>query len=151
MSNLIEGVLLLERLRHEDARGRVLRMLRCDDAEFAGFGEVYFSTVRQAAVKAWKLHRRMVLNLAVPMGSVLFTIYDPRPNSSTKGQVQTEVLGANHYRLLQLPPGLWFGFQGMASGESLVANCASIPHDPQESISRPANSPEIPYRWSFPA
>lgn len=148
---MIDGVLLLPRACHEDARGRLLRMVRCDDPEFAGFGEVYFSTIHPGVIKGWKLHRRMVLNLAVPVGSVLFVIYDDRPSSPTRGVVQSEVLGCAPYRLLQLPPGVWFAFQGLAAYESIVTNCASIPHDPQESTTLPLDSPEIPYRWSSPA
>ena len=33
------------------------------------------------------------------------------------------------YRLVAIPPSLWSGFKGMA-GRSLVANCATHPHDP---------------------
>jgi len=148
---VIEGVLLLPRACFQDHRGRVLRMVRTDDPDFAGFGEVYFSTVRHGEVKGWKLHTRMVLTLAAPMGEVLFVLYDGRQDSPTRGVVQTQTLGTGPHRLLRIPPGVWFGFQGAGPGESLVANCASIPHDPRESVSLPPGTPEIPYRWSVPA
>lgn len=148
---MIDGVVLSPRLSFEDDRGRLLRMLRCDDPEFTGFGEVYFSFIGPGSVKAWKLHERMVLNLAVPVGGVRFVIYDGRSDSPTLGEIQIEMLGTDPYRLLQIPPGVWFGFQGVASHESLVTNCASIPHNPSESVSLPPDSPEIPYRWSTPA
>jgi dTDP-4-dehydrorhamnose 3,5-epimerase len=145
---MIQGVGLSPRFVHEDGRGRTLRMMRPDDPEFQGFGEVYFSTVRPGAVKAWKLHTRMTSSLAVPAGSVLFVLYDDRPGSPTRGVVQTEILGGDDYRLLQVPPGVWLGFQGAGQGESVVANLASIPHDPAEAATLPPDSPEIPYTWS---
>jgi len=144
---MIEGVSLLALATFEDARGGVLRMVRSNDPGFAGFGEIYFSTVLMGAVKAWKRHRRMVLNLAVPSGAVLFAIHDDRPDSPTRGQVQLETLGRDRYRLLQIPPGLWFGFKGLAEPESVVANCASILHDPREADTLPLDSERIPYRW----
>ena len=56
----------------EAESGTVLHALKKTDPEFKEFGEVYFSTVIKNAVKAWKLHQHMTLNLIVPVGSVLF-------------------------------------------------------------------------------
>ena len=39
--------------------------MKCVDPGFEGFGEVYFSSVLQGLVKAWKRHSRMTLNLDV--------------------------------------------------------------------------------------
>ncbi len=52
--------------------GDVLHALKCTDTGFQGFGEAYFSMAEAGAVKAWKLHRRMTLNLVVPVGEVRF-------------------------------------------------------------------------------
>lgn len=146
---MIAGVLLRPLRQIRDDRGAVFHWWRADDPAFAGFGEAYFSVVNPGAVKAWKRHNRMTMVLSVPVGRVRFVLYDDRPDSPTRGQVQQVVLGEDsaEYAALVVPPGLWNGFVGMASGPSLVGNCASIMHDPAESDRLPADSPDIPYRW----
>lgn len=143
----IDGVRFAPLKQIRDARGSVMHMLRADAAGFEGFGEVYFSTVKAGVVKAWKRHRRMVQNLAVPIGSVKFVIYDDRPASPSRGAVQEIVAGADHYGLLRIPAMVWYGFQGLGAAEALIANCANLPHDPEEVERLPEGSDAIPYSW----
>lgn len=125
-----------------------MHMLRADAPHFEAFGEVYFSTVKAGVVKAWKRHRLMTQNFAVPMGCIQLVVYDDRETSETRGAVQEIFVGEGHYALVRVPPMLWYGFKGVALGNSLIANCASIPHDPAESESIPADSRTIPYQWT---
>ena len=91
---MIEGVVVQPLRRIADERGSVMHMLRASDPWFAGFGEIYFSTVYPGVVKGWHLHRRMVLNYAVPHGSIKMVLYDDRDGSRTKGELQ-EILQSN--------------------------------------------------------
>lgn len=124
-----------------DDRGAVLHMLRANDAHFQAFGEIYFSTILQGKLKAWHLHRRKTVNLAVPIGLVRVVLY-------RAGQELVEQrLGREEYQLLTIEPGTWYGFQGLAPGESLIANCATEPFDPAEGDSLSPDTDQIPYRW----
>lgn len=107
--------------------GDVLHALKQSDAGFSGFGEVYFSNVNFGAVKAWKRHKRMTMNLVVPVGKVRFVFYDVDLDS-----FKEELIGEDNYVRLTVPPGIWFGFQGVSRAQNLVLNIASIPHDPTE-------------------
>lgn len=130
----IEGVLSRSLQIIRDERGAVLHMLRVDSAVFKTFGEVYFSEVNRQVVKAWKRHRTMTQHFAVPVGKVKFVIYDNRPDSKTTGQVAEYVIGRpENYRLLVVPPMLWYGFQGLGGSKSIIANCTDIPYSPEES------------------
>ena len=40
------------------------------------FGEIYFSTVNQNKIKAWKMHTKMKMNLIVPSGEIRFNFID---------------------------------------------------------------------------
>jgi len=114
--------------------GPVLRMLRQDWPLFAGFGELYFSEVLPGAVKAWKRHNRQTQHLAVPVGRLKLVIYDARQDSASFGKVREYILGRpDCYRLLRIPPGLWYGFTPIGDEKALVCNCADLPHDPEES------------------
>lgn len=144
---VLAGVAILPLRQIADERGAVMHMLRADQKEFEAFGEIYFSVVRPGAVKAWKRHRHMVQNFAVPVGAIRLVLFDDRPESATRGNVQEIVTGVDRYALVRVPPRLWYGFQGIAPGDSMIANCASLPHDPAESESLPPDSSRVPYRW----
>ncbi len=120
--------------------GDVLHAIKRTDEEFVGFGEAYFSMVEAGAVKAWKLHRQMTLNLVVPIGEVRFVFF----SDSGKAR-REESIGVSNYCRLTVPPGIWFGFQGLAEHSSLILNVASIPHDPDE-VERKSQE-EIEYAW----
>jgi len=132
-----------------DERGKVMHMLRRDDPWFKDFGEIYFSVVNPGAVKAWHLHKTMTLNYAVVVGRVKLVLHDLRPDSPTRGRTQEILSGGEDYALVTIPPGIWNGFKGLGSAAAVVANCATVPHDPQEIVRLDPASPEIPYDWGI--
>lgn len=144
---MIKGVIVHPLRRIRDARGEIMHMLRSDDPHFERFGEIYFSVVRPGVVKGWHLHRSMTLNYAVPVGEIRLVLYDDRPGSSTRGEIQEVHAGGENYHLVRVPPGVWNAFLGLGNAPAIVANCATEPHDSSEIVRRPARSPEIPYDW----
>jgi len=100
-------------------------------------------------IKAWHIHHVMTLNYVVPVGRVKFVLYDDRPDSSTRGGLQELFLGEGNYQLVQVPPMVWNGFKGIGTVPALIANCATIPHDPSEIERLDPFSPKIPYKWEL--
>ncbi len=135
--------------RIPDERGAVFHMLREDSPVFERFGEIYFSTVYPGVVKGWHIHKRMTLNYAVPVGMVKLVCYDDREDSPTRGEVQEIHLGELNYALVTIPPLIWNGFKGEGAVPALVANCATIPHDPEEIDRLDPFDNEIPYDWAL--
>ncbi len=146
---MIEGVLITPLRQIVDERGKVMHMLRADSTVFCEFGEIYFATVHPGAIKGWHIHKRMVLNYAVPHGHIKFVLYDDRPESTTRGQLQELFLGPDNYCLVTVPPLVWNGFKGIGTETAIVANCASIPHDPDEIERKSPFDPSIPYDWAL--
>lgn len=144
----IVGVSLHERAQIVDQRGAVLHMLRRDSDIFTEFGEIYFSEVPPGIVKAWKRHREMTQHIVVPVGRIRIVLYDDRSQSPSQGKSDIHEMGRpDRFLLLRIPPGIWYGFQGISTGLSLIANCTDIPHDPQEVDRLPEDTESIPYRW----
>ena len=108
--------------------GNVMHAMRRSSAGYAGFGEAYFSYVETGAIKGWKRHRLMTLNLVVPVGLVAFAVVDAEAAVGRRYD-----LGPKAYGRLTIPPGLWVAFKGCASAPSLILNIADIEHDPAES------------------
>jgi len=146
---VIHGVTVQPLTRIKDARGEVMHMLRSDSPLFHAFGEIYFSRVLPGVIKAWKRHGRITQHLAVPVGSVRFGLYDDRAESPSSGTVQVLEVGEGAYELVRIPPGIWYGFQGLGRDPSLVANCTDLPYDPVEVERRDPNDPRMPAVW-FP-
>ena len=145
----IDGVAVRPLRQLVDERGKVMHMLRADDPHFERFGEIYFSVVYPGAIKAWHLHREMTLNYAVPSGRIKLVCFDPRPDSPTKGQLAELFIGDGAYELVTVPPGVWNGFKGIGTTAAIVANCATIPHRPDEIVRMDPLSPDIPYSWDI--
>jgi len=146
---MIDGVIINPLKQIPDERGKVMHMLREDSGGFVGFGEIYFSCVYPGAIKGWHIHKRMTLNYAVPQGNIKFVLYDDRQGSSTKGEVQEIFLGPDNYCRVTVPPMIWNGFKGVGSETAIVANCASIAHDPDEIDRKDPFDSYIPYDWSI--
>ncbi len=140
----LADILLTPLPRIEAAGGDVFHAMKQTDAGYAGFGEAYFSWVSAGAVKAWKRHTRMTMNLVVPLGQVRFVFRLLGADGADEFRV--EEIGVDRYARITVPPGIWFGFQGLNTAQSLVLNIASIPHDRNE-VERLALS-DINYAWN---
>lgn len=140
---MIDGVVITPLKQIRDERGAVLHMLRTDAPHFAGFGEVYFSIVNPGVVKGWRRHTRMTMSLTVPKGRVKLVLADGQ------GAVQEVILGedVSEYKLVSVPPMVWNGFQCISDEPAIIANCASIPHSPDEAEKLPLGSDQIKYSW----
>tara|TARA_Y100001934_G_scaffold122936_1_gene150104 strand:- start:5657 stop:6106 length:450 start_codon:yes stop_codon:yes gene_type:complete len=146
---MIDGVIVNTLKQIADERGKVMHMLRDDSEGFVGFGEIYFSCVYPEAIKGWHIHKKMTLNYTVPQGAIKFVLFDDRSGSPTKGKVQEIFLGPDNYCRVTVPPMIWNGFKGIGTETAIVANCASIAHDPDEIDRRDPFDPRIPYNWGI--
>ncbi len=127
--------------------GNVLHAMKISDQGYTGFGEAYFSTIEPKAIKGWKRHTQMVLNLVVPVGSVRFVLFDDRENQGDINQFQEIILSISDcYARLTIPPMIWVGFQGLGQQTSLVLNIANIEHLPEEVEQK--ELAEIKFNWS---
>jgi len=121
--------------------GDVFHGLKNTDSGFDGFGELYFSWIHFNQIKAWKRHTTMTMNLIVPDGKVQFAFFE----SEDAPQIKYHTIGVDSYSRLTIPPGIWFGFRGLAEQQSLIVNLANILHDPGEVDRLPENA--IYFDW----
>ena len=128
----------------ETTGGNVLHAMKESDAGYVSFGEVYFSEINSNAIKAWKRHREMTLNLVVPVGKIRFVLFDDREGSNNK--LQEIIISRDNYCRLTVPPMVWMGFQGLSDSMSMLLNMANIKHNPAEVDTK--NIEEIEFNWS---
>ena len=119
-------------------QGYILRGLKVSEDEFLSFGETYFSVLVKDEIRAWKMHNQMTCNLLVPLGNIKFVI------GSSYSDFEEIIIGETNYSRLTIPPGLWFGFQGLEK-KNILTNVASIEHSPEESENKPLGF--FNYNW----
>ena len=124
--------------------GNVMHAMKGSSVGYAGFGEAYFSQVDKGAIKAWKRHKKMTLNLMVPVGEIRFVLFDDREVLNT--QFQEIIISKNNYCRFTVPPMIWMGFQGFSDGGSMLLNIANMEHDPNEVDRKEID--KINYDWS---
>jgi len=130
-----------------DNRGKVMHMLRNDSKIYQGFGEIYFSTIFYNSIKAWHLHKESTLNYVCISGKVKLVLYDDRNDSKTKGEYQELILSPEKYFLVTIPKNIWNGFKGIHEGESIIANCLTLPHNEKEMVRREFTDNYFNYSW----
>jgi dTDP-4-dehydrorhamnose 3,5-epimerase len=146
---MIDGVILTPLRQIFDERGKVMHMLREDSPIFTRFGEIYFSCTHPGVVKAWHMHKEMTLNYAVIHGEIKFVLFDDRHDSSTRGEIHEFFISPENYMLVTVPPMIWNGFKSVGTSASIVANCSTLPHNPDELVRRSPNDTGIPYSWAL--
>ena len=130
---LIEGCFYTPQRRINTPGGDILHGMKKNESGFAGFGEAYFSFIDHGAIKAWKRHKKMTLNLLVPLGAIRFVAYDDRVDSPTNSNFFDVTLSSvDNYVRLTVPPMVWLGFSGVDPGDNLLLNVASHPHSDDE-------------------
>ena len=135
----MDGVILTPLKQIYHPKGDLFHGMKKSDNGYDGFGEAYFSTINKDDIKGWKTHKKMTLNLIVPVGKIKFVVY----NEETK-EFFSVILSQNNYQRLTVGPNLWMAFQGVGEYNMLL-NLASIEHDPTEAIS--VDLSEIDYEW----
>ena len=131
---MIDGLLLTPLPIVRNPKGDIYHALKATAPGYEGFGEVYFSIVNKGLTKGWNQHKRLTLNLVVPVGEIRFFIYDDRANSSTNGKYADICIGlTSDYSRLTVPKGLWVAFQGL-SDFNLLMNIIDEEHDPDEVV-----------------
>ena len=146
---MIKGVVVKPLKWIPDERGRLIEILREDDQCFERFGQVYVTTALPGAVKGWHYHKRQTDYFACVAGMIKLVLYDDRPKSKTRGQINEFFLGIYHPILVKAPPLVLHGFKGISDVEAVVVNVPTHPYNhrkPDEYRMDP-HSPEIPYDW----
>lgn len=149
-SGAIHKVLVVPLKTIVNDRGHLMEVQRQDDCHYLGFGQTYITATKCGVVKAWYRHHQQTDQIAIVKGTVNLVLYDTRVHSPTCETLQEILLDEGHPKLVQIPPGIWHGFQAIAQEASLLLHLNTIPFNfatPDEDRLAP-DDPRIPYRWN---
>jgi dTDP-4-dehydrorhamnose 3,5-epimerase len=150
----IDGVRVIRLKKAVNDRGHLMEVQRHDDDHFIGFGQAYVTCTLPGVIKAWYRHHQQVDQIALVRGSALLVLFDDRQHSASAGRLLECRLSDDNPALVQIPPGVWHGFQARGRELLYLLHLNSIALDaanPDEDR-RPPDALEIPYTWpcSFP-
>jgi dTDP-4-dehydrorhamnose 3,5-epimerase len=128
----IEGIQVKPLKVIADQRGRLMELVRADDAVFTAFGQVYLTTTLPGVIKAWHLHKRQTDLVACVLGMIRLVIYDDRPGTVSNGQFNQFFMGIHSPLLVRIPPGLYHGWQCLGPEEAVIINTVSHPYNYQQ-------------------
>jgi len=125
--------------KFKNPKGNILRGFRKDDKFPGTSAEIYFSWINKKKIKGWKLHKKMSMNLVVPVGKVKFVFYNGN-------KFKALIIGENNYKRIFVPSNVYFAFQNLSKKKSLIVNNASIIHQNRnETLVKSLN--KINYSW----
>lgn len=136
-------LLPLKIIDHPD--GNILHSLKSSSESFIRFGEAYFSFINHGAIKGWKKHNKVTLNICVPIGAIRFIIHSGEKLENGLVDADEIVLDRSNYNILSIPPGSWVAFQGLGKQTNMLLNIIDYEHDPNESDNKSLDS--YPYNW----
>lgn len=132
-----------------DERGRLMEILRADEEIFLKFGQVYMTTTLPGVVKAWHYHKLQTDYVCCLKGMIKLALYDPRPNSPTKGEINEFFIGEYNPLLVAIPNEVYHGWKCVSECEAIVINIPTEPYNREQpdEYRLPPDTKEIPYDW----
>jgi dTDP-4-dehydrorhamnose 3,5-epimerase len=146
---VIQGVKIKKLRLLTDERGRLMELLRRDDDIFQKFGQVYFTTAYPGVAKAWHFHKKQDDHFACVKGRMRLALYDARPKSKTRGEINEFELGLDNPLLVRIPRNVYHGFKCVSPDEAIVINVPTLSYNykkPDE-YRIDAYDNDIPYDW----
>lgn len=120
----IEGLVVRPLTRHEDARGWLIELFRCDELppELAPV-MAYVSQTLPGATRGPHEHRDQTdLFACFGPGDLELTAWDARAASPTRGNRTTLRIGRSNPMLVAIPPGVVHGYRNTSEEPALVVN-----------------------------
>ncbi len=110
---------------------------------------IIHATLRANAISAWHVHEYQTDTIFVTSGSIKLVLFDDRPNSTTRGDINVFHLSRMRPTVITIPPGIWHGLQNIENSESSFINYfdrAYVYTDPDE-WRLPSDTDKIPYQF----
>lgn len=127
---MIDGVKTKKLRLIPDERGRLMEILRSDDAEFfEKFGQVYMTTTYPQVIKAWHLHKIQTDNIVCVKGMIKLVLADLREDSPTYNEIQEFFIGEHNPTMVQVPNNVYHGWKCISETEAMVINVPTKEYD----------------------
>lgn len=109
----------------------------------------YTVTIRPGIVKGWALHKLHEDRYFVVDGEMEVVLFDPRPESSTYGQLCKVQLTGERPRMMNIPRFVWHADYNFGSRDVRLMNFPTMAYDHRnpDKYRLPLDTPLIPYSF----
>jgi len=147
---LTEGVKIRPTQTLSDARGSVFEIL--DDRwgfDSAPIRSLHCFTVRPGFAKGWALHQTHEDRYFILSGEMELVLFDPRPQSSTYGEVCKILMSEHHRCLVNVPAQVWHAEHNIGTTDVVVIDMPTVPYDHvnPDKYRLPIDTPLIPHSF----
>lgn len=113
------------------------------------YSQGYLSIVAPGVVKGWALHKTHDDRYFVVSGKLLVVTFDPRPESSTYGQLCKTILTADQPGIFNIPKFVWHADWNIGTGNAVLMNLPTAPynHENPDKFRLPLDTDLIPFRF----
>jgi dTDP-4-dehydrorhamnose 3,5-epimerase len=146
----IDGVVVRRLSPHEDERGEINEVFRSEwGVHPAPLVYIYQAMVRPGKVKGWISHRRQDDRIYHMLGTLQWALYDDRPDSPTRGVVQSFVVSERSRALFVIPLGVWHAVKNVGLVDAYFVNMPTCPysHEDPDKYRLPPDDPRIPFTF----
>lgn len=130
IQRLIEGVAMRPARPQEDKRGELVEIFNpAWGFHTAPLVYVYQTCLRPGLVKGWVMHRAQDDRIFHSAGTVRWALYDPRPESPTRGLLNLFTFSERSRTLLVIPRGVYHAVENIGTGDAMFINLPTAPYD----------------------
>ena len=150
VQSLIEGVSFRDVPTHVDERGFVVEIY---DSRWTWHAApmvfAHCFTIRPGYVKGWGLHKTHEDRYFILQGEMELVLYDPRPESSTCGDICKISMSESNRRLVNIPKFVWHAERNIGDKDVMVIDLPTEPynHENPDKYRLPIDTPLIPYSF----
>ena len=148
----IPGVILIEPDVHQDARGFFLETFHARKYAAAGIPGVFVQDNHSSSTH--RTLRGLHMQVRKPQGKLIRVVegeiwdvaVDVRPSSPTLGRWVADVLSAENFKQLYVPPGCAHGFCVLSAEAQVEYKCTEL-YDPADEVGIAWNDPDLAIDW----
>jgi dTDP-4-dehydrorhamnose 3,5-epimerase len=124
---VIKDVSLVDLVARTDDRGYLIEILRTTDPHFTKFGQVYLvGDLTRGTIRAFHKHEKLWDWFFISHGTAKFVLVDDRPDSPTRGEQNTFVVGSRNPGLLVVPPGVYHGWMSLEDDTQMLSTASDV-------------------------
>lgn len=124
---MIKDVSLVDLVARTDDRGYLIEIIRATDPHFTKFGQVYLvGDLARGTIRAFHKHAALWDWFFISHGTAKFVLVDDRPDSPTRGEQNTFVVGSRNPGLLVVPPGVYHGWMSLEDDTQMISTASDV-------------------------
>jgi len=147
----IHGVTLLRPPTHERDSGELTEIFSAAwGIGPAPLPHVFQASIRPGRIKGWAYHAHQTDRIFVLSGFLKIVLWDARPDSPTRDQVEEFHLSERNRGVLVIPPGVVHALHNLGRSDAITINFPTRAYDHTDPDIHRVDAADVPYTFTHP-